>query len=152
MRFMYKAVLGMLLFNFFLITFAGLFNPETDYNPTDPTTDEDIMDYGNVANAGTIIKTFLEEPSTWIIMGVLTLSSIAAKYFMGGQINTIQVVGIGAFIGLITAIFNASIQVFTNIANSNTYIKATYEISMVIFGILILITVIEMMLGQQGVN
>jgi len=152
MRFIYKALLFMLLFNAFLFMFSDVFETEVDYNPQDPSANEAISNYGEVNNFSTIIKTFLTSKASLAIIGVVFATALASKWLIGGKLSTTLLIGVGAFVGIIVALYNASVQVMLNIANSNSYIDETVTIIQIIFGIIIVFTVVEMFVGQQGVN
>jgi len=152
MRFIYKIVLGVLLFNAFLIMFAGIFNSPSDYGAVDVTNETSITKYSAESGGfGDFLSSFFLSAETYVIIGIFFGAGAIAKWFAGGQTNTVLLVGIGAFLGIIFALMRSTIQVITNLTD-NFYVNATINLGLIVVGLVILFTVIEMLIGQQGVN
>ena len=145
MRFIYKLLIGLIIFNSMLLLFAGFFPVETttiSESATNITSDSDFTSYQNIGSASTIGNMILTGGGVFagaVVLGILTQ-----------QLSIF--IGAGSFIGLITALWVGASGVIVPILQmaDNWIVLAMYSLITVIIGIVAVIAVVEMFAGQQG--
>ena len=151
MRFIYKLLLGLIIFNGMLVLLASMF-PVYQPGAVDVTGDTDYAKFSSLSNPNMLWNMI-------IVGGAATLSTLVGVtvfgwFSRGISINALQVVGIASFIGAVTGLWFGVSQVFTAISSfaDNQYFTGFYAIITICIGIIVAWSVIEMFIGQTGVD
>lgn len=145
MRFIYKLLIGLLIFNSMLLLFAPFF-PAPATTPSESavniTSDSDFTSYQNIGSANMIGNMILTGGGVFagaIVLGLLTR-----------QLGLF--IGAGSFIALISGLWVGASGVIVPILQmaNNWIILAMYSLINIIIGIIAVIAVVEMFTGQQG--
>ena len=145
MRFVYKILIGLLIFNSMLLLFAPFFPVETttiSESATNITSDSEFTSYQNIGSAGMIGNMILTGGGVFagaIVLGLLTQ-----------QLGLF--IGAGSFIALISGLWVGASGVIVPILQiaDNWIVMAMYSLITVIIGIVAVIAVVEMFTAQQG--
>ena len=151
MRKLYLAIIFLMLFNSFLVLTAVFFDGNVEYSAVNITSDSEFSDYQDFGNIGNIILVMLQNPVTWGLIAIVTVSSGVVGYFTGGAKNVALYLGIGLFISVLTGLFSSSITVLTN-NQTNPLVLGTVNMISVILSLLFVFTIAEMLSGQGGVD
>jgi len=152
MRFIYKILLGFLLFNAVLIMFHPYFPTgiQTD-DAVDVTGSGDYTEYSKIGEqnkmGGLIVQMIVTGGGIFAAALVVGIFSRNLTLFMGA----------GAFLALVSALFVGTTKIFVPIINlasgspvAFNVISAIYTLIMIGIGIITTIAVVEMFTGQQG--
>ena len=149
MRFIYTILLGMIIFNGVLIGFSSFF-PTTTSSSIDSVnvTDSSISGYGDIQDISSSLTSILSQAFT--IGGIIFAAAAITSFITHNNIY----LGIGAFIAVIVAIYGTFAKPIHTILNTYSPTVGIYlfDLFMIIFGIIILLSVVEMLSGQTGVD
>lgn len=144
MRFIYKVLIGFIIFSAMLFMFYPIFNQPN--LGTDINSQEGITKYRNI-NEGFFVNMILTT-----IAGVLVTlaATFAASYLIPNFPS-------GMFIaaGLLVSIFGSLWASFTNpfsALTSDPYVNQLFNIFMIIFGIIIVFSVVEIFTGKGDID
>lgn len=145
MRFIYKLLIGLLIFNSMLLLFASFFPVETttlSESATNITSDSEFTSYEQIGSADMIGDMIIT--SGGVFFGALVLG------FLTRQLGLF--IGAGSFIALISGLWVGVAGVIVPILQiaDNWIILAMYSLITIIIGIVAVISVVEMFTGQQG--
>ena len=137
MKFVYFIILGLVIFNGCLIFTSSIFETSMDESATDYSSYQ-------LKNPGDIINILTNNASigAW---GILTLAGIIAALALKNYIF----IGVGIFLGLVTALYIGASSVLFNISD-NAYVHSIITLIGIVIGILVLYNVVEMFTGQGG--
>ena len=138
MKFVYFIILGLVIFNSVLIITSGIFNTSLG---------DDASDYSKYSlSTPSSIISILTSTASIGAWGTLTVAGII---FAIGLKNYIFV-GIGLFLGLVTALYIGASDILFKISSNNVYISGIITLIGIVIGILVLYNVVEMFTQQQG--
>ena len=145
MRFIYKLLIGLLIFNSMLLLFAPFFPVGTttlSESATNITSDSEFTSYQNIGSANMIGNMIITGGGVFagaIVLGLLTQ-----------QLGLF--IGAGSFIALIAALWRGASGVIVPILQiaNNWIVMAMYSLITIIIGIVAVIAVVEMFTAQQG--
>lgn len=143
MRFIFKVLLGFILFNAMLVLFSGIFN-QTNMG-TDVSTIYDS--YGNI-NQGTIVSMIATGGS---IFGAIVVGGIAASLFIN-NFPTGLFIGAGALISLFFGLWAGLTNPLSSLASEYTYVDQIYNIFIIVFGIIVALSIIEIFTGRGDMD
>lgn len=148
MRFLYKILIGLIIFNSMLVLLAGFFTiqgvpPTESGSAVNVTSDTDFTDY--------------EITGGFFALDTLTVSVFGIAFGLGilfGWVLKSPIpIAAGLFSGFISAIYIRSASVINNIIPSgNWIISSIVGLVGIIIGILAAITIIEMFAQQTGAD
>jgi hypothetical protein len=149
MKFVYFAILGLLVFNGVLILTASIFDSGLEGTAVD--VEGNYGDY-SLSHTNTtslsIVNTLFSSSAlgAWgSVFGVIVGFSVVMSIWLGKYI----IAAVGLFLGLVTALYMNLANVFFHIYN-NVYITGIITLVGIAIGILVLYNVIEMFTGQAG--
>lgn len=146
MKFLYKIVLGLMLFNSILLLFSGFFPTDTDqYDAINITGDSDYQDYK-------ITGGFFSFGLDSITLGagafaVFFSFGLLASWAMKSPVP----IGAGLFSGLIAGLYVGPAVVIYNLTD-NIIVTGIIGIISIAIGVLAFIAIIEMFSGTGGAN
>ena len=146
----------MVIFNASLIIFSGYFvhsptDPSSPYGATDIISDEDISGYQEVGRITSFLSALFGSAATLFIIGTMIVGSAVIGWFTGGAKNLPLALGIGIFLGMVIALFNATSKVFMHITE-NSIVGYLITLIFIIIGLVTIWTVAEMFMGSRGVD
>ena len=156
MRFIYIILLGLVMFNASLLLFADVF----DYASTSGA-DEDAINtselyegtYGDPNNLWEGVIYGLLNIYTAAIIGVMLAAGGLFNKFTGGTYSLTLIIGISFFIGIIMSLWVSTFNVVTNLTGEYGYmLNGLITIISIAIGLIIVFSINEMFLGQQGAN
>lgn len=156
MRFIYKLLFGLIIFNACIMLFSGMFNyasvSDLDEDAVD-VEDEYGDTYGNPGNLWSgIVSNLFSLPSIAALLIIFAGSGVVGK-FTSGNYSLTLVTGIGLFIGLLSALWISTFQTITEITSSyGLLLNGLVSIITIVVGLLMVFSIIEMLVGQHGVN
>jgi len=146
MKFLYKVILGLLLFNSILLLFSGFFPTDTSqYNAINITEDADYNEY---KITGDIFK--LDSYGIYLGVGSVisfTLIGVIAAYAFRSPVP----VGAGLFSSLVSSLWISTSSVLSSLnLTSNPIISGMISLIGICIGVLCFIAIIEMFSGTGG--
>lgn len=165
MRFIYTILLGLVVFQGFMLILAPVFpsGATSPFDPVDPTTlktnpdenetDEPATGYGEVTKIDKVVIGMLSNPIGLAIIGLFAVVGSGVGVFFGGVKNLPLAIGVGLVVGVFANIWNGTYTLISGLAQSNSYVQGIYSLITVCIGIILVILVGEFFMGQtQGVN
>ena len=162
MNILKKIVLGLVIFNAWLIILAPIFPSGTtgisdsatdpDDLATNPRSDQDTQSrqFGDINNLGVVIIGMLVSPVSLGIIGLFVALSGGIGHVFGGAKNIPIAIGIGMFLGIITSLWVATSHVISNVdPTNNPYVSGLLTLIPVVIGIIVVYRVSEMFASQQ---
>lgn len=145
MRFIYKILIGLIIFNGVLIAFSPFFPASTESkHAIDVTGDDDITQYGGLDQGlfGDVWGTALSVGG--VVFGASLLLGVLAK-------QVALFVGIGAFIAIITGLWSITNGVVVRLVNY-PIVNTLVTLIIIIIGIVGVLSVVEMLNAQRGAD
>ena len=153
MRFIYKLLIGLILFQgltvLFTASYAGVsIFPATGYDPSTINVTEQYggytLDRGPIALMGMIFPA-----SALAAMGAIGATSL----ILGLLAKSIVPLGAGAFVAIITGLYIGASGILFNIdPTNNPIISGLITIVGIVIGIIVVFSVAEMFVGQSGAD
>lgn len=145
MRFIYKVLMGLILFNICLFVFTPFF-PSSSTQGQDLTEDGSLSSYegwGSESMFSSIILTFLGVSTG--IFAVSIAAGIASQQFG-------LFLGVGGFISIVAGLAASSYRVINQVTNmaDNSIISTLVSATMIMIGIIAVLTIVEMFTAQRG--
>ena len=141
MRFIYKLLLGLILFNAMILIFASYF-PSSPYTGKNITTDPTYSSFRNIGSTEMIKDMIITSGGIFAVMiaiGVLTQ-------------NRVIWVGAGSLVALIAGLWRGMSGTLMPMVSQNSIVNQFYNILIISIGILAVISIIEILTGQQGAD
>jgi len=144
MRFIYKMLLGLILFNAMLVIFAYFFpmSPATGHDISGDTT---YSNYGNIGS-GLFNNMYTNAVATG---GIVFGGSILVGIFTG-SLNLW--IGIGAIVSVFVALWNMSWGTIQNLTSSYPVVNDLIVVMSIVIGILAVISIAEVLTAQRGAD
>lgn len=148
-----KIMIGLVIFNAMIYATSGIFSYSTHSDATDITEEQGIGQYGNIDSLGDMLLSQLLNPITLAIIGILITASLGIGFVTGGGAKFVPVaIGIGIFISLIIALWNATSKIIFSITPDSLFVNAILDVSIIIIGIIIIFYMVSFFTGQQVVD
>jgi hypothetical protein len=146
MRFLYKMLIGLILFNSMLMTFSYFFPMSNiESKAHNITGDPTYTSYGNM-ETGIFKNMYMSALASG---GVIFLGSILIGAFTG-SFNLW--VGIGAVVSIFVGLWNMSWGVIKGLTDSYPVVKDLVFIMSIIIGILAVMSIAEILTAQRGAD
>lgn len=145
MRFIYKILIGLILFNGILIAFSDFFPESTESeHAIDVADTESISDYGNL-NQGLFGSMWTDALAVGgSVFGLAILMGVLAK-------QVALFAGIGAFMAVLTGLWSATNGVVTKLVDY-PIVNSVVTLIIIVIGIISVFSVIEMLNAQRGAD
>lgn len=147
MRLIYRLLIGLILFNAVLFIFAQEFFPATSegQDAIDPTNITTYSDYEQ-----------LEEGA---FAAAFTNAIFVSSFILGGSVlaglwtkNLALWIGIGAFMSVLIALWNVAWGTVVRLTGEYEVVSYFITVMSIIIGILAVLTVVEILTGQRGLD
>jgi len=154
MRFIYFILIGLVVFNASIVLLADTFNyastTSLDENAVN-ATDSMIATYGEPGNLWSgILNNLFSLEVIFTLLFIFGSSNLLGRW-TGGQYSTTLIAGIGIFIGVISALWIATFKTINNlVGNYGSLMNGIVTIVTIAIGIIIVFSIVEMLVGQQG--
>lgn len=145
MRFIYKILIGLIIFNGVLILFAGFFPDATESGYATNVTDEDaISGYGNINQGlfGSMWTTAVGVGGA-IFLASIVLSILTHQYAL--------FMSVGGFIAILSALWSITSGIITKITDYQI-VSGLVTIIIIVIGIIAVLSVVEMLNAQRGAD
>lgn len=153
MRFIYKILLGLVIFNAMLVLLVSLFPTATPVEALDVETDPTISGYENVEDMESLVLGMFANTTTLMIIGAVVAASGVIGFVFGGGKNVPIAIGVGIFIAIISSLWYSTSAVIMNIDPTDSpIITGIITIITICIGIILVFTVAEFFAGQSGVD
>ena len=149
MKFIYTLLIGLVLFNGFLLVFSVFFPQDPAFGPegiskeniANVTGNETVSGYrkGIINLEGIAVDLFLAGATT---MTAVIIAAIAGT-LLGGGSNFPLWVGIGLMVGIISSLWLITTKIFTPMVNYPV-VREIYTIITVVIGILVILGLVDM--------
>jgi len=145
MRFLYKLLLGLIIFNAMLILFSGYF-PDSGQETYATTPDDGYTGYKSFQNANIFSTMWTSGLTTGVaVFGMALLFGVLAK-------QVALFAGIGAFIAVFTGLWAGASGVIFNMTNAYPMVHGLAIIITICIGVIAVFSVVEMLNGQRGMD
>lgn len=153
MRFVYQLMLFLIFLNVFLVLFAGYFPGTSDMKLGNDAIEELRDDYEDIGSATNVIIKFFTSWETLAIFGTLIGVGIVQRRVAGASLNGTLLLGLALFISVLISLWQVAITTFSNLNyNNNSDVTLIFTGINICTGIVIMWTIGEFLMGQQGVE
>ena len=146
MRFVYKILIGLILFNGMLMIFSSYFpasTATTEYgNVADVTGEETFTQYRGFTGYGVLMDALATGAAVFTLTIVLGLASRNLPLF----------IGVGAFMAILSGLWVATTSIFTKMFESTPTVGSLYILITIVIGVVATFSVIEIFTGQAGAD
>lgn len=151
MRFLVKLILGMILFNAFIVIFAQ-FIPNESLTPNAKNITDDYGGYKaqNMGSAILNVLNPLNNPDSSAIF-ILLMATGGLAGVLSGR-NTPLYLGIALVLGLIIYIFNGTIKIFIMETESYPVVSALLSVMLIIIGIIAILSIGDVLMSRSDVS
>ena len=151
MRFLIKLIIGMLLFNAFIVIFAQYIPNES----LTPNAKNITGDYGGykAQNMGSAVLNALNpinNPDSSAIF-ILLMATGGLAGVLSGR-NTPMYLGIALVLGIIIYIFNGTVKIFVLETNKYPVVSALFSVMLIVIGIIAILSVGDILTGRSDVS
>lgn len=147
MRFLYKILIGLIIFNGVLVLFGSEFFPHTTYDEKAV----DVVNTTEVSGFRTLDQYLFED--AWSTAGTVGLAIFGVSLVIGYLTRNLALfIGIGAFISILCSVWMVTIGTIDEFVGSYPVVKGLILIITIVIGILAVLTVVEILTEQRGVD
>lgn len=151
MRFLIKLIIGMLLFNAFIVIFAQFIPNES----LSPNAKDVTGEYGGykAQNMGSTILNALN-PLNNLDSSAIFILLMATGGLVGvlSGTNTPMYLGIALVLGLIIYIFNGTVKIFILETENYPVVSALFSVMLIVIGIIAILSVGDILTSRSDVN
>jgi len=143
LRFVYIVLLGMIIFNGVLISFAQFFPDQTiGLNESATDVDNEYAKYKGIDSIDQIVYDLIMDGFIFGIVGAITAILTRNPVF----------IGVGLFVGIFVSLWGNISQPIVSALSYSDIGGEIYQIFLLVFGIVILLSAVEIFSGQTGVE
>jgi hypothetical protein len=151
MRFLVKLIIGMLLFNAFIVIFAQ-FIPNESLSPNAKNITGEYGGY-KAQNMGSAVLNALNpinNPDSSAIF-ILLMATGGLAGVLSGR-NTPMYLGIALILGLIIYIFNGTVKIFVLETNKYPVVSTLFSVMLIVIGIIAILSIGDILTGRSDVS
>ena len=149
MKFIYKFILGLFLFNAMLILVASLVPHATLQHGAVDINDSRYTNYSTMNLEHTLITIFIDNP--WGLGIFLALSLLGVGGVLSGR-NTPLFLGIAILIGFFIYMLTGTLNVVLSSVNDYPLVKILVNIILIVIGFVAILSVGDMLTSRSDVN
>jgi len=154
MKFFVKLIIGMVLFNAFVLFLTPFFPTHTTIsgNAADVTNQVNISKYGAQNNLVSVITNIFLDPTVLIVFTSIFGIGALVSLVLSGSHNVPLSIGISIFVAFVASLYMGTIKVFNSLCEGYPMIYTLLGIITLVIGIYFVFSISEMFSGRSDLG